>query len=103
VVYVLNVSSVAQKRPLNRPYDFMMHGMVLARAQRYRNELERLRREVTVVDFPAIEVGHVAFTDLSRAERMIETAYETGRAFLRGGAGPVRAGEGIPGPGGAGS
>jgi NTE family protein len=81
-VYVLNVHAAAQPRRLARPHDFMMHGMVLARAQRYRNEVESLRRKVSVVEFPPVEVGHIPFTSVAHTGRLIEAGYRNASAFL---------------------
>lgn len=82
-IFVLNVNSGSQARTLNRPHDFMMHGFVLARAQRYRRELERYREQANIVEMPMIEVGHVPFTSLSHSQRLIEAGYEGGLQFLR--------------------
>jgi NTE family protein len=96
-IYVLNVNTAHQHRGLHRPHDFMMHGMVLARAQRYRHDLERYRHEARIVELPAVAVGHVHLTDLRQTERLIDSAYESARAFLErlggtaGPDGPVRA------------
>jgi NTE family protein len=81
-VYVLNVHATAQPRRLARPHDFMMHGMVLARAQRYRQEVETFRRKVSFFEFPPVEVGHVPFTSVSHTSRLIEAGYRTASAFL---------------------
>lgn len=81
-VYVLNVHAMSQPRPLNRPYDFMMHGLVLARAQRFRNEMAHYREQAEIIEFPLVEVGHVAFTNLSQTERLIEAGQTMGREFL---------------------
>jgi NTE family protein len=83
-VYVLNVNSAGQERKLSRPHDFMMHGMVLARAQRYRREVEFHRRKVSIVEFPAAKVGHVPFTSTSHTARLIEAGYRTATEFLDG-------------------
>lgn len=82
-VYVLNVHAAGQARKLVRPHDFMMHGMVLARAQRYRHDLEIYRRKATILEFPAVEVGHVPFTSTAHASRLIEAGYRTADEFLR--------------------
>lgn len=81
-IYVLNVHSMDQPRTLNRPHDFMMHGLVLARSQRFRKEIARYREMAEIIEFPFIDVGHVAFTNLSQTERLIEAGYEGGREFL---------------------
>lgn len=83
-VYVLNTSGATQMRDLTRPHDFMMHGMVLARGQRYRHDLEHYRLEAEVIEFPAVEVGHVPFTNLSQTPRLIEAGFDAGLKFLRG-------------------
>lgn len=85
-MYVLNVHAMSQPRPLNRPYDFMMHGLVLARAQRFRQDIEKCRDHAEVIEFPVIDVGHVAFTNLSQTNRLIEAGYAKGRKFLEGAA-----------------
>lgn len=83
-VYVLNVHAATQPRRLARPHDFMMHGMVLARAQRYRNEVESFRRKVAFVEFPPVEVGHIPFTSVAHTGRLIEAGYRSASAFLDG-------------------
>jgi NTE family protein len=88
-IYVLNVNTAAQARRLLRPHDFMMHGMVLARAQRYRQEVEGHRRRVTIVEFPTAPVGHVPFTSTVHTARLVEAGYRTGIEFLDG----LRSGE----------
>lgn len=89
-IYVLNVHAMSQPRPLNRPYDFMMHGLVLARAQRFRQEIARFREQAEVIEFPFIDVGHVAFTNLSHTERLIEAGYAKALEFLEGPSKPAR-------------
>lgn len=81
-VYVLNVRSWSNDRPLNRPHDFMMHGMVLARAQRYRQDIERCRARAEVIEFPLTDVGYVGFTDLSHTSRLIDTGREVALSVL---------------------
>jgi NTE family protein len=90
-VFVLNVHSVFHQRPLNRPHDFMMHGYLLARAQRYRHEKERLSREAEIIEFPPVEVGYVPFTSLSHTERLIDAGFDSVLEVLKGG-GPVEPG-----------
>src|SRR5919197_5456451 len=82
-VYVLNVHAASQARKLVRPHDFMMHGMVLARAQRYRRDMEAYRRKAIIVEFPAVEVGHVPFTSTAHTGRLIEAGYCTATDFLQ--------------------
>ena len=83
-IYVLNVHSWFQQRPLNRPHDFMMHGYLLARAQRYRMELEACRQQAEVIEFPPVAVGYVPFMNLSQTERLIDAGYSGGLEFLKG-------------------
>lgn len=85
-IYVLNVHSSFQQRPLNRPHDFVMHGYLLARAQRYRHDLEECRRVADVIEFPAIDVGYVPFTNLTNTERLIDAGFEEAMKFLKEGA-----------------
>lgn len=81
-VYVINVNAAGQGRVLNRPHDFMMHGFVLARAQRYRREMEAYRLEAKIIEIPMVDVGYVSFTDLSHTPRLIDAGYEATRRFL---------------------
>lgn len=81
-VYVINVNAAGQGRLLNRPYDFLMHGLVLSRAQRYRRDMERYRVEANIVEMPMVDVGHVAFRDLSKTSAMIQAGYDTACEFL---------------------
>lgn len=89
-VHVLNVFAAGQGRALNRPHDFMMQGLVLARAQRYRRDLEQYRVKATIHEFPAVQVGHIPFTSLEHTERLMTSGYEEGRKFLEGEAGAGR-------------
>lgn len=81
-IYVLNVHSWFQPRPLTRPHDFMMHGYLLARAQRYRHDLERLSPRAQIIEFPPVDVGHVPFTNLSQTERLIQAGRTAALEFL---------------------
>ncbi len=81
-IHVLNVNSAGQGRALNRPHDFMMQGLVLARAQRYRRDLEKYRAQATIHEFPAVQVGHIPFTSLEHTQRLMKAGYEDGRKFL---------------------
>ena len=83
-IYVLNVNAAGQQRSLTRPHDFMMHGFVLARAHRYRAEIEQVKRQAKVVEMPFVEVGHVAFTNLGHTQRLIDAGYEAAMEFLSG-------------------
>jgi NTE family protein len=85
-VYVLNVHAANQPRRLIRPHDFMMHGMVLARAQRYRRDIEAFQRKATIVEFPAVDVGHVPFTSTVHTARLVDAGYCTASELLRAGA-----------------
>lgn len=82
-IYVLNVHSWLQQRPLNRPHDFVMHGYLLARVQRYRQELANARRHAEIIEFPPVPVGHVAFDNLSQTERLIDAGFSEGMEFLK--------------------
>jgi NTE family protein len=82
-IYLLNVSGATQKRELSRPHDFAMHGLVLARAQRYRLDIEHYRERAQIIEFPPADVGHVAFTNLSQTARLIEAGFTAGLEFLR--------------------
>jgi NTE family protein len=83
-IYVLNVNAAGQHRNLSRPHDFMMHGFVLARAHRYRADIEQVKRQARVIEMPVADVGHVAFTNLGHTQRLIDAGYEAASAFLSG-------------------
>lgn len=93
-IFVLNVKASSQDRPLNHPHEFMMHGLVLARSQRYKHDLEWCSREAEVIELPFVDVGHVPFTDLSQTQRLIGAGRNAGRAFLEGELRPARAAAG---------
>lgn len=81
-VYVIHVKTASQYRRLSRPHDFMMHGLVLSRAQRYRQDIEFYRRKAHIIEFPAIDVGYVPFISMDHTARLIETGFQAGLAFL---------------------
>lgn len=82
VVYVLNVNAAAQRRELSRPHDYVMHGLVLARVQRYRRELERYGKRARIIEMPTCDVGYIPFTNMSQTERLMKTGEEVARTFL---------------------
>lgn len=90
-IHVLNVNASGQGRALNRPHDFMMQGLVLARGQRYRRDLEKYRAQATIHEFPAVQVGHIPFTSLEHTERLIKAGHDEGLKFLETEAGAVAA------------
>lgn len=81
-IYVLNVKAWSHDRPLNHPHEFAMHGLVLARAQRYKHDLEWCSEQAEVIEMPSVDVGHVPFTDLSQTTRLIETGRDAGMVAL---------------------
>lgn len=81
-IYILNVNAAGQARPLTRPHEFMMHGFVLARAQRYRQEIAKYKDAARIIEMPIADVGHVSFTNLSQTARLIDAGYEAAKSFL---------------------
>lgn len=85
-LYVMDSTSHSnQKRPLNRPIDYMLHAFTLARSQRLGLEQRIYSEKVRVVMLPAPSLDFfVPFASLEYTEKLIELAYTQTRRFLSG-------------------
>lgn len=73
-VYVLNVASGVDDRPVRYPLDVLLQAFTIARHHLYGLELATLRPEVEVVTLPRPSDGRSIF-DFSGSETIIEEAY----------------------------
>jgi hypothetical protein len=74
-----------QRRPLNRPIDYLLHAFTLARSQRLGLEQRIYSDKVRVVMLPAPALDFfVPFASMEYTEKLIELAYANTRRFLSG-------------------
>lgn len=85
-IYVLNSTSHEhQRRPLNRPIDYMLHAFTLARSQRYVIEQASLTERVRLVLLPTGDLDfYVPFASMAFTKQLIDIGYEATSAFLSG-------------------
>ncbi|MDQ3955231.1 MAG: patatin-like phospholipase family protein [Actinomycetota bacterium] len=85
-VYVMDSTShTHQKRPLNRPIDYLLHAFTLARAQRLQIEQKMFSEKVKVVMLPTPKLDFfVPFASMEFTDKLITMGYETVRGFLAG-------------------
>jgi NTE family protein len=85
-VYVMNSTSHShQRRPLNRPIDYLLHAFTLARSQRLTIEQATFAEKVRLVVLPPAPLDFfVPFASMEHSARLIEIGYESARAFLTG-------------------
>ena len=84
-IYVLNTTAhTQQRRPLNRPMDYLMHAFALARSQRLKIERQFVDTErVKLVMLPIVPLDFfVPFTSLDHTRTLIERSYEDTSRFL---------------------
>lgn len=85
-IYVMNSTSHSrQRRPLNRPMDYLLHAFTLARAQRLTLEQAYLSDKVRLVMLPTVTLDFfVPFASMEHTARLIEMSYEQTTRFLEG-------------------
>ena len=85
-LYVMDSTSHSnQRRPLNRPIDYLLHAFTLARSQRLGLEQRIYSDKVRVVMLPAPALDFfVPFASMEYTEKLIELAYANTRRFLSG-------------------
>ena len=86
-IYVLNSTSHSlQRRPLARPFDYLLHAFSLARSQRVALEQTLYAERVRLVILPAVPLSfYVPFASMAHTEELITSAYEHTKRFLSGG------------------
>lgn len=85
-IYVMNSTShTRQRRPLNRPMDYLLHAFTLARAQRLVLEQIYLADKVRLVMLPTVTLDFfVPFASMEHTAKLIEISYEQTARFLDG-------------------
>ncbi|MBW3593993.1 MAG: patatin-like phospholipase family protein [Actinobacteria bacterium] len=86
-VYVMDATSHSrQRRPLNRPVDYLLHAFTLARGQRFTLEARHYEEKVKLVVLPSPWLDFfVPFASLEYTSRLIEMAYKETKRFLESG------------------
>ncbi len=85
-IYVINSTSHShQRRPLNRPIDYLLHAFSLARSQRLAVEQAMLADKVRLVMVPTPSLDfYVPFSSMQYTESLIANGYEHTMRFLSG-------------------
>lgn len=86
-VYVMDATSHSrQRRPLNRPIDYLLHAFSLARGQRFTLETAIFAEKVKLIVLPSPWLDFfVPFASLEHTPRLIEMAYKETTRFLDAG------------------
>ena len=90
-IYVMDSTSHSrQRRPLNRPIDYLLHSFTLARGQRLALEQRFYADKVTLVMLPSVSLDFfVPFASMEHTPKLIEMSYEQTKRFLEGATGVV--------------
>jgi NTE family protein len=85
-IYVMNSTSHSrQRRPLNRPMDYLLHAFTLARAQRLSLEQTYFQGRVKLIMLPTVTLDFfVPFASMEHTSKLIEMSYEQTSRFLAG-------------------
>ena len=86
-IYVMNATATShQRRPLQRPMDYLLHAFALARSQRLIFEREHMAAQhVRLIMVPTEPLDYfVPFASVAHTARLIDSAYETTTRFLQG-------------------
>ncbi len=85
-LYVMDATSHSrQRRPLNRPIDYLLHAFALARGTRLGLDLASYKEKVRIVMLPIPELDFfVPFASLEYTARLIDLAYTHTLRFLAG-------------------
>jgi NTE family protein len=86
-VYVMDATSHSrQRRPLNRPMDYLLHAFTLARGQRFVLEREIFAEKVKLIVLPSPWLDfYVPFASLEYTPKLIDMAYAETKKFLDAG------------------
>jgi hypothetical protein len=80
-----STSHTRQRRPLNRPMDYLLHAFTLARAQRLVLEQMYLSDKVRLIMLPTVTLDFfVPFASMEHTAKLIEISYEQTARFLDG-------------------
>jgi NTE family protein len=85
-IYVMNSTSHShQRRPLNRPLDYLLHAFSLARSQRMALEQTFLADKVKLVMVPTPALDYyVPFSSMQHTKKLVDSGYEHTMRFLSG-------------------
>jgi NTE family protein len=85
-LYVMNSTSHSyQRRPLNKPMDYLLHAFTLARSQRLNIEESALREKAKVIMLPPVPLRFfVPFGSMEHTPTLIELSYMHTKRFLEG-------------------
>lgn len=82
-IYVLDVGYFErERREAKRPYEVLMQAVSIARAHRFRTELNEVPDGVELIRMPLVDPGKIRFDDFSRSAELMERAYRVSAAFL---------------------
>ena len=83
-VYVMDATSHSrQRRPLNRPIDYLLHAFTLARGQRFTLEAAHYADKVKLVVLPSPKLEFfVPFASMDHTAKLIEMAYDEVKRYL---------------------
>lgn len=82
-VFVLDCGNLEREpKAARRPYDVLMQAISVARAHRFRAELNNVPEGVELVRMPVVDAGRLKFDDFSRSSELIERAHRVSAAFL---------------------
>ena len=95
-VYVMDATSHSrQRRPLNRPVDYLLHAFTLARGQRFTLETQIFAEKVKLIVLPSPWLDFfVPFASMEHTAKLIELAYRETKRFLAAGADGTEAPDG---------
>lgn len=86
-IYVMNATATGlQRRPLNRPMDYLLHAFALARSQRFMFEREYYAdQHVKLIMVPTQPLDFfIPFASVAHTATLIDSAYDTTTRFLSG-------------------
>ena len=88
-IYVMDATShTRQRRPLNRPIDYLLHAFTLARGQRFTLEAAHYSEKVKLIVLPLPRLDfYVPFASMEHTPKLIEMAYAETSRFLNAGGG----------------
>jgi NTE family protein len=82
-IFVLDVGNhIRERKAPQRPYEVLMHAVAIARAHRYRVDLDHVPEGVNIYPMPPIDTRGLRYDDFKQSRRLIDVAHRTAAAFL---------------------
>lgn len=82
-IFVLDVGNhIRERKAPQRPFEVLMHAVAIARAHRYRVDLDHVPEGVNIYPMPSIDTRGLRYDDFKQSRRLMEIAHKTGAAFL---------------------